>query len=154
MSPAAGDRPAQVPRLRLYVFENGFIRGLDTKLFNFAREEVKEVDFVNTSYLIVHPKGTLKFDAGGIPDSQFKGDGAPVTEGVMSATKPLLPQLADRRLQAVGRDVLRDVALPLRSHRQRQRVCRRDLDRAEGGARLHVRRQAAGDHPARHTTAR
>ncbi|HVG54989.1 MAG TPA: N-acyl homoserine lactonase family protein, partial [Vicinamibacterales bacterium] len=29
-----------------------------------------------------------------IPDSQFKADGSPVTEGVMSATKPLLPQLA------------------------------------------------------------
>jgi len=77
-----------------YVFENGFIRGLDTKLFNLAREEVKEADFVNSSYLIVHPRGTLQFDSGGIPDSAFKADGAPVTEGVMSATKPLLPQLA------------------------------------------------------------
>jgi glyoxylase-like metal-dependent hydrolase (beta-lactamase superfamily II) len=82
------------PALRLYVFENGFIRGLDTKLFNLARDEVKEPDFVNSSYLIVHPRGTLQFEAGGIPDSQFKGDGALVTEGVQSAQKPLLPQLA------------------------------------------------------------
>ena len=86
--------PPRVTSLRLYVFENGFIRGLDTKLFNLAREEVKEPDFVNSSYLIVHPRGTLQFDSGGIPDSSFKADGAPVTEGVMSATKPLLPQLA------------------------------------------------------------
>ena len=83
-----------VTSLRLYVFENGFIRGLDTKLFNLAREEVKEPDFVNSSYLIVHPRGTLQFEAGGIPDSAFKGDGATVTEGVQSATKPLLPQIA------------------------------------------------------------
>ena len=94
LSLAAQTRPAQVATLRLYVFENGFIRGLDTKLFNLAREEVKEPDFVNSSYLIVHPRGTLQFEAGGIPDSQFKADGSPVTEGVMSATKPLLPQLA------------------------------------------------------------
>ena len=95
MSLAAQGQPARVATMRLYVFENGFIRGLDTKLFNLAREEVKEPDFVNSSYLIVHPRGTLQFDAGGIPDSQFKGDGSPVTEGVMSATKPLLPQLAN-----------------------------------------------------------
>lgn len=78
---------------RIYVFDNGSIKGLDPKLFNFTREELKEVDFRNTSYLIVHPKGTLMFEAGAVPDSHFKGD-APVTEGIMSATKPLLPQLA------------------------------------------------------------
>jgi glyoxylase-like metal-dependent hydrolase (beta-lactamase superfamily II) len=94
LSLGAQSQPPRVTSLRLYVFENGFIRGLDTKLFNLAREEVKEPDFVNSSYLIVHPRGTLQFDAGGIPDSQFKADGSPVTEGVMSATRPLLPQLA------------------------------------------------------------
>jgi len=46
------------------------------------------------SYLIVHPRGTVMFDSGEIPDSQFKGDGRPVTQGVMFASKPLLPQLA------------------------------------------------------------
>lgn len=94
LSLTAQDKPAPVTSVRLYVFENGFIRGLDTKLFNLAREEVKEPDFVNSSYLIVHPRGTLQFEAGGIPDSAFKGDGATVTEGVQSATKPLLPQIA------------------------------------------------------------
>jgi glyoxylase-like metal-dependent hydrolase (beta-lactamase superfamily II) len=89
----AQQRPA-VSSVRLYVFENGSIRGLDPKLFNFTREELKEVDFTNTSYLIVHPKGTLMFDAGAIEDSHFKADGAPVTEGILTASKPLLPQLA------------------------------------------------------------
>lgn len=88
--PAAGNLPA--PALRLYVFENGYIRGLDPKLFNFTREEITEPDFVNISYLIVHPQGTLQFDAGAVPDSQL--DGGPVTEGVVSADRPLLPQLA------------------------------------------------------------
>jgi glyoxylase-like metal-dependent hydrolase (beta-lactamase superfamily II) len=48
---------------------------------------------IDVSYLIVHPRGTLMFDSGEIPDSAFK-DGQPVTQGVMSANKPLLPQLA------------------------------------------------------------
>jgi glyoxylase-like metal-dependent hydrolase (beta-lactamase superfamily II) len=94
LSLTAQTKPVPVTTPRIYIFENGFIRGLDTKLFNLAREEVKEPDFVNTSYLIVHPQGTLQFEAGGIPDSLFKGDGALVVEGVQSADKPLLPQLA------------------------------------------------------------
>ena len=91
---SARQKPAAVKSLRLYVFDNGAIKGLDPKLFNFTREELKEVDFRNTSYLIVHPRGTLMFDSGGIPDSQFKGD-EPASEGVMSATKRLLPQLKE-----------------------------------------------------------
>jgi glyoxylase-like metal-dependent hydrolase (beta-lactamase superfamily II) len=79
---------------RIYIFDNGAIRGLDPALFNFKREELAEVDFVNTSYLIVHPRGTLMFDAGAVADSHFGGDGKPVEEGIVSATKPLLPQLA------------------------------------------------------------
>jgi len=90
----AQNRPEPVRSVRMYVFDNGHIRGLDLKLFGFAKEELKEVDFVNISYLIVHPKGTLQFDAGAVPDSHFKADGSPVTEGIMSATKPLKPQMA------------------------------------------------------------
>jgi N-acyl homoserine lactone hydrolase len=87
-------QPAQVTSPRIYVFDNGAISGLDPALFNFKRDELKEVDFVNVSYLIVHPRGTLMFDSGAVADSHFKGDGSPVVEGIMSATKPLLPQLA------------------------------------------------------------
>jgi glyoxylase-like metal-dependent hydrolase (beta-lactamase superfamily II) len=49
---------------------------------------------VNIAYLIAHPKGTLMFDVGAVTDSHFKGDGTPVTEGVVSASRPLKPQLA------------------------------------------------------------
>jgi glyoxylase-like metal-dependent hydrolase (beta-lactamase superfamily II) len=48
---------------------------------------------VNASYLVVHPRGTLMFDAGAVADEHFKADGSPVVEGVVTATKPLLPQL-------------------------------------------------------------
>lgn len=94
LSPLAQNRRQPVQSLRLYIFDNGAIRGLDPKLFGFTKEELKEVDFVNISYLIVHPKGTLQFDSGAIADSHFKADGAPVTEGILSATKQLKPQMA------------------------------------------------------------
>ena len=87
-------RPAPPKTPRIYIFDVGAIKGLDPKLFNFTRDEIKEPDFVNIAYLIVHPKGTLMFDAGAVPDSAFKGDGSPVVEGIMSATKPLKPQMA------------------------------------------------------------
>jgi N-acyl homoserine lactone hydrolase len=92
-APHAQTTPRPVKALRLYVFDNGAIKGLDTKLFGFERSQVKEPDFTVQSYLVVHPRGTLMFDAGAIPDGEFKGPG-PVVEGVVTATKPLLPQLA------------------------------------------------------------
>ncbi|HET7925199.1 MAG TPA: N-acyl homoserine lactonase family protein, partial [Rhodanobacteraceae bacterium] len=95
---------------RIYVFENGTINGLDPALFNFQREELKQVDFVNTAYLIVHPRGTVMVDAGAVPDSHFKGDGSPVVEGVVTATKPVLPQL-----EAAGYEP-RDVTYFVLSH--------------------------------------
>jgi glyoxylase-like metal-dependent hydrolase (beta-lactamase superfamily II) len=79
---------------RIYIFDNGTISGLDPAVFNFKREELAAVDFVNASYLVVHPRGTLMFDAGAVPDTLFKGDGSPVVEGIVTATQPLLPQLA------------------------------------------------------------
>jgi glyoxylase-like metal-dependent hydrolase (beta-lactamase superfamily II) len=79
---------------RVYIFDNGMISGLDPALFNFRADELAEVDFVNISYLIVHPAGTLMFDAGAVADSVFAEHEGPVVEGIMSASQPLLPQLA------------------------------------------------------------
>ena len=90
----ACNEPAPSATTRIYIFDNGAIRGLDPALFNFTRAELAEVDFVNVSYLIVHPQGTMMFDAGGVPDSAFAEHEGPVVEGVLSATQPLLPQLA------------------------------------------------------------
>jgi N-acyl homoserine lactone hydrolase len=86
--------PAAVQTPRIYIFENGYIKGLSVKLFNFAPEEIKQPNLVNISYLVVHPKGTLQFDAGAVADSHFTPGGGPVVEGIMSAEKPLVPQLA------------------------------------------------------------
>jgi N-acyl homoserine lactone hydrolase len=84
---------AAPPALRLYIFDTGEITGLDPKLFGFAREELKEVEFVNQAYLIVHPRGTVMFDTGGIGDEHFPADGSPAKDGVQTATRKLVPQM-------------------------------------------------------------
>ena len=89
----AQSRPAAPKTPRLYVFDNGDISGLDPKIFGFAREELKSVDFVNQSYLIVHPRGTVMFDTGGIGDDKFPAGGGVAKEGIMTANKKLVPQM-------------------------------------------------------------
>src|SRR4051812_40864986 len=79
---------------RLYIFDCGVIKGLGVELFGFKKDEVPIRDFFVPCYLVVHPKGTLMWDVGVIPDAAFKGDGAPVTEGASTVARPLLPQLA------------------------------------------------------------
>jgi glyoxylase-like metal-dependent hydrolase (beta-lactamase superfamily II) len=88
----AGAQPPKSPRL--YIFDCGVIKGLGVELFGFKKDEVPVRDFFVPCYLVAHPKGTLMWDVGVIPDSAFKGDGAPVTQGNSTAARPLLPQLA------------------------------------------------------------
>lgn len=89
-------RRAHAPKtLRLYVFDCGVIKGLDPALFNFKKEELAETELAVPCYLIVHPKGTLMWDVGVIPDSAFKDDRQPVTRGPSTVTRTLKSQLAE-----------------------------------------------------------
>jgi glyoxylase-like metal-dependent hydrolase (beta-lactamase superfamily II) len=87
-------RPAVVTSPRIYVFDNGMLNVTDPKSFGFTASELKETRLIVVSYLIVHPKGTLMFDAGLVPDAAFVGKSGPVVEGNSFASRPLLPQLA------------------------------------------------------------
>ncbi len=91
---AAVAAPPPPSSLRLYVFDCGVIKGLGVDLFGFTPGEVPARDFFVPCYLIVHPKGTLMWDVGVIPDSAFKGGPGPVTDGRSTVAHPLLPQLA------------------------------------------------------------
>jgi N-acyl homoserine lactone hydrolase len=85
----------ETPRTpRIYIFDAGTISGFDTKMFGFAPNELKEPTLRMTAYLIVHPRGTLMFDSGGLPDAALPSDGSPVRQGPYLVTRPLLPQLA------------------------------------------------------------
>jgi glyoxylase-like metal-dependent hydrolase (beta-lactamase superfamily II) len=91
---AGATTPPTVSSPRLYVFDCGVIKGLGVDLFGFKKDEVPIRDFFVACYLVAHPKGTLMWDVGVIPDSAFKSDGSPVTERASTVNRPLLPQLA------------------------------------------------------------
>ena len=106
-------------------------------------------DFFVPCYLVVHPKGTLMWDVGVIPDSAFKAGGGPVTQGASTVGPPAAAAAGRARLYAGGHHVPRALALPLRSHGQRERVRRLDVARAQDRTRRDVRDAAARhDHPA------
>lgn len=95
---APGLRAQSAPKppssLRLYVMDCGVIKGMSVTTFNFKEGEVPVRDFVVPCYLVVHPKGTLMWDVGVIPDSAFAAGGGPVTQGISTATKTLTSQMA------------------------------------------------------------
>jgi N-acyl homoserine lactone hydrolase len=97
LSSRAQKTAAPVTSLRVFLFDCGLIKGEDPLTFGLNQGDVKNADMVVPCYLIVHPKGTLMWDAGVIPDSAFKGD-KPVTQSedgdTVSSPRPLLPQLA------------------------------------------------------------
>src|SRR5579872_4996515 len=67
--------PMALPQsVRLYVFDNGVIKGLDPATFQLKKEEIATADMAVASYLIVHPKGTLIWDTGAIPDGALNAD--------------------------------------------------------------------------------
>jgi len=83
-------------KLRLYVLDCGTIAAMDPALFGFKPGELNhEVTFVTPCYLIVHPKGTLIWDVGQVPDRDIPDDGTEVVQqGILKARRRLIPQLA------------------------------------------------------------
>ena len=81
---------------RLYVLDCGTIAAMDPGLFGFKPGELNhEVTFVTPCYLIVHPKGTLIWDVGQVPDRDIPDDGTEVVQqGLLKARRRLVPQLA------------------------------------------------------------
>jgi N-acyl homoserine lactone hydrolase len=88
---AAPNPPESV---RLYVIDCGMLKVDDPSRFNFKKEELKRLDLSVGCYLIAHPRGTLMWDTGVIPDSSFTAGGPPPTLQYAIATKPLKDQLA------------------------------------------------------------
>src|SRR4030088_3045123 len=69
----AGQARAQPPKsVRLYVFDCGRLEGGDVSRFRLKREEMAKADMSVACYLVVHPKGTLIWDAEAVPDTDIK----------------------------------------------------------------------------------
>jgi len=89
--------------LRLYVFDCGQLNYNNVAAYQLKNEEVANTNMGMACFLIAHPKGTLMWDVGAIPDESWKPTGSPVrlhfvlpdkTERDVTITKPLKAQLA------------------------------------------------------------
>ena len=89
---ASQNKPKPPKSPRLYVFDCGLLTMSAPATFGFTKEEVGEKQpFAVPCYLVVHPKGTLMWDVGVIPDAQVNGS----TQGISTVTKTLKSQMAE-----------------------------------------------------------
>jgi N-acyl homoserine lactone hydrolase len=79
--------------LRLYIFDCGTIHTTTVDAYSLKKEEVGSTEMAIPCILVAHPKGTLMWDNGDIPDRAFPAGGGPASAGVVTQAKPLLPQL-------------------------------------------------------------
>ena len=86
-------RPQAPKSVRLYILDCGKITGVGETAFGFQPGQLATTEMFTPCYLIAHPRGTLMWDTGEIPDRDFKAPG-PATQGPFTVSKPLLPQLA------------------------------------------------------------
>jgi len=71
---------AQPPRsVRLYVFDCGTLHNADMGRFRLTDKDVATTDMSVACFLVAHPKGTLIWDTGAVPDNAWKPSGVPVT---------------------------------------------------------------------------
>jgi glyoxylase-like metal-dependent hydrolase (beta-lactamase superfamily II) len=92
---AQAHKPPKAPAsLRLYIFDCGTIHTTNGDAYSLKKEEMASTEMSIPCILVAHPKGTLMWDNGYIPDRAFPPGGGPATSGVVTQDKPLLPQMA------------------------------------------------------------
>jgi len=93
---AAQQRKAQPPSsVRLYVFDCGRLDILDITPYQLTKADIATNVMSVPCFLVAHPKGTLMWDAGVVPD-RLIATGKPGTlRGYATATKKLETQLND-----------------------------------------------------------
>jgi glyoxylase-like metal-dependent hydrolase (beta-lactamase superfamily II) len=77
----APSRPA-LP-VRLYVIDCGTLHIADMGRFQLKKDEVATTDLSVACFLVVHPKGTLIWDTGAVPDASWKPTGSSVTQHIV-----------------------------------------------------------------------
>jgi N-acyl homoserine lactone hydrolase len=94
---SADAQPAkpQIPQsLRLYVLNCGIITPPNVDNYGLKVNEVADTRMITPCFLIAHPRGTLMWDTGEIPDGAFKDGISPQKLRNFTVDRPLLPQLA------------------------------------------------------------
>ena len=89
-------RKAQPPKsVRLYIFDCGKLDIPDTSPYQLKKEELATTMMSVPCFLVAHPRGTLMWDTGAVPDTAFKSGGGPGTLRYATMTKPLAAMLAE-----------------------------------------------------------
>jgi glyoxylase-like metal-dependent hydrolase (beta-lactamase superfamily II) len=92
---AQAHKPPKAPKsLRLYIFDCGVIHTTNGDAYALKKEEMASTEMSIPCILVAHPKGTLMWDNGDIPDRAFPPGGGRASLGVVTQDTPLLPQLA------------------------------------------------------------
>ena len=95
-SAMAQQRTAPPPKsVRLYVFDCGSLNIPDTSPYQLKKEELATTYMAVPCFLVAHPKGTMMWDVGAVPDSDFKAGGAPATLRYATSVRPLKVRLAE-----------------------------------------------------------
>jgi N-acyl homoserine lactone hydrolase len=92
---AQQSKPQPPKSLRLYVFDCGSLNIADPQRYQLKREEIATNVMSVPCFLVAHPKGTMIWDAGVVPDTSFKPGGGPAALRYATAVKPLRSQLAE-----------------------------------------------------------
>jgi N-acyl homoserine lactone hydrolase len=101
---SAARRAAPPESVRLYVFDCGTLEGADMGRYRLKNEEVATTRMSVACFLVAHPKGTLMWDVGAVPDAAWTPTGAPLAQRIVlpdsqarevTMIKPLKAQLAD-----------------------------------------------------------
>ena len=126
--------------LRLYVLDCGTVVYNNPEAYHLTRQEVRNTNMSVACYLVVHPSGTMLFDAG-LPDETL---GRPFNESPLSgeANPPSTAyfMLVENAREPAGRDrdpggedrLPRALPLPPRPRGQRQRLRLLHLAGTEG----------------------
>ncbi len=102
--PATQGGPSAPASVQLYVFDCGLLHNTDAGRFNFKKEELATMDMSVACFLVAHPKGTLMWDTGAVPDGAWKPTGNPALQHIVlpdsqernvTMVKPLKAQLAE-----------------------------------------------------------
>jgi N-acyl homoserine lactone hydrolase len=83
------------PSVRLYVFDCGTLHIADPERFRLKKEDLATTDMSVACFLVAHPKGTLIWDTGVVPDNAWTPTGNPTTQHIV------LPDLQQRDVTMV-----------------------------------------------------
>ena len=82
-APSAPRSVQPPPSLKLYVFDCGTLHIADPERFRFKQEELATTEMSVACFLVTHPKGTLIWDTGIVPDNAWTPTGHPTTQHIV-----------------------------------------------------------------------